>query len=361
MLKDEKTFAKSPAFWTAWQRGEIDSLGTLVSWVTVDTMLVADDANHSRLRSLVSKAFTPGRVGELRERIVAITGELLDDVQRVGAAGQPVDLKERFALRLPLTVISEMFGVPEAERDTVHALCAPAFDQSITPEQALANHSALQLFLEELIAAKREQPEEDLTSALIAARDNDDRLTSSEMVWMLALMLGAGFETTVNLISSATGLLLDNPGQLDLIREGRFGWQHAIDETLRLQPPIGALPFRYTRRPASIGGVQIPAGVPVLPHFAAAGRDPSVHGRDVDRFKITRTNSQVAAFSYGPHHCLGANLARLEAEIALAAVFERFPSLRLAAGYDTLPSVPSIVARGKTKLPVLTTSTQGQP
>ena len=356
MLKDEGTFAKSPDHWTAWKQGKIASLGTLVSWVDVPTMLVADDARHGRLRGLMSQAFTRNRVEGLRERILTITGRLLDDVERAGGNGQLVDLKRHLAQRLPLTVISEMFGVPEAERDTLHALCAPVFDQSITPGSALANHQALQSYLQELIAAKRQDPGEDLTSALIAVRDDSDRLTSAELVWMLALMLGAGCETTVNLITSAAGLLLANPGQLDMIREGRFGWQHAIDETLRLQPPIGALPFRYTRRRTCFAGVQIPAGVPVLPHYAAAGRDPRVHGPDVGRFKISRANSQVAAFSYGPHHCLGAYLARLESEIALSALFGRFPEMRLAAAYDDLPSVPSIIARGKTVLPVLTTT-----
>jgi 2-hydroxy-5-methyl-1-naphthoate 7-hydroxylase len=352
-------FAKHPSNWAAWVQGRIPKNWPLISWVAVDNMLVADPPEHARLRRLVSQAFTARRVASLEEAVAAITARLLDQLECRIQDG-PVDLKEEFALPLPMTVIADLFGVPAEEHDQIHDLCTLVFDQTITPETAGANHQALQDYLAQLIAFKRAHPADDLTSALISARDTGDRLNESELLWTLILMIGAGFETTMNLIANAVRALLVHPHQLSLLREGTFGWHRAVEETLRWQPPIAALPFRYATEAVDLGGVRIRAGDPVLMCYAAAGRDPDQHGSDADRFDITRPNMSHLAFSHGPHYCLGAPLARLETTLALRLLFERLPDLRLAAPNDELVPTPSIVGNGVTILPVTRQNTHPQ-
>ncbi|GAA3765466.1 cytochrome P450 family protein [Salinactinospora qingdaonensis] len=344
-------FAKHPSNWTAFREGRIPADWPLISWVAVDNMLVADGEAHTRLRGLVSQAFTARRVAELRPRIAEITASLLESMAALDGRG--VDLKEHLGFALPMTVICELFGVPEEGRDTLHHLCEKVFDQSITPEEAAATHQALQTFLSELVAAKRQRPGDDMASDLIAAHDADgDRLTESELVWTLILMIGAGHETTMNLLTNAVRALLEHPDQLALLRAGSHPWSSAVEETLRWDTSIANLPFRYAIEDVELEGVRIGAGEPVLMCYTAAGRDPEQHGPDADRFDITREQARNLAFSHGPHYCLGAPLARLEVEVALSALFERFPDLSLSVSGSELTAVPSVVGNGVRTLPV---------
>ncbi|WP_329431274.1 cytochrome P450 (plasmid) [Streptosporangium sp. NBC_01495] len=356
-ISTDARFAKNPRHWRLWASGQIPSNWPLISWVAVQNMLTADAPDHPRLRHLVDQAFTRPQVERLAPRITAITGELLRDMAtgatHTGSGTSPVtDLKAALALPLPLTVISELFGVPDRQRERLQPLCRAVFDQSITPDQAQRAHEGLQHELAELVRHKRAEPGPDMTSALVAARDGDDRLTEPELIWTLILMIGAGYETTTNLITNAVRALLTHPDQLALITRGDATWAAAVEETLRLHPSIAALPFRYTRVPVRIAGITIPAGEAVLMCYAAAGRDPAQHGANADRFDLTRRQRRHLAFSHGPHHCLGAELARREATTALEMLFTRFPDLQLAP--VTPPTwLPSIVATALASLPVV--------
>jgi cytochrome P450 len=191
---------------------------------------------------------------------------------------------------------------------------------------------------------------------LIAAQEaNGSQLSDSELAGTLHLMLGAGSETTTNVLSKAVIALLTHPDQLRLVRDGRATWQDVIEETLRVESPIAQLPFRFTTEQVEIAGVTIPKGDPVLIGFAAAGRDPERHGESADSFDITRTDKEHLSFGYGVHHCLGAPLARLEAAIGLPALFDRFPDLALGAPADEIEPQGTLLLNGPATLPILLT------
>lgn len=352
VLSDPVTFAKDPVNWTAWRDGAIRPDWELISWIAAPNMLNTDDPQHRLLRNLTATAFTAGQITRLRARITMITDRLLDQIYELDI--HAVDLKAAYALPLPLTVISELFGIPTSDRADMERLCATVFDQTITPEQAATNHQALQDFFADLVAAKRRAPGDDLTSGLIQSRDAGQQLSETELIWTLILMLGAGHETTVNLITNAAAALLQHDEQLPLLLEGILPWSAAVEETLRWAPPIANMPFRYTTTDVTLGDVQIPAGEALLLCFAAAGGDLAAHGPSADRFDIARTShARQLAFGHGPHFCLGAPLARLEGVIALERLFTTY-DLALAA--ERLQPMPSIVATGLTALPVTYTS-----
>ena len=342
---------KEARHWGPWARGEIPMDWPLISWVAPDNMLTADGDRHRRLRTLVSQAFTPRRVEVLRPRIGEITAELLDAAEAAGPG--PVDLKAALSLPLPMTVISELFGVAPEHRDTLHRLMHRVFDATTTPEQAARTNADMLTLLTDLAEEKAKAPGDDLTSALLEARaEGDEKLSQTELVWTLILMIGAGYETTMNLVTNAVHALLTHPDQLALIREGSASWADAIEETLRWDASIQYLPLRYTAEDVTLAGVRVPKGEALLMGFGAAGRDPARHGGDAHVFDLAREQRGNLAFSHGPHFCLGAGLARLEGVTALEALFTRFPEIRLAEGED-VPQSPSIVASGRSRLPVV--------
>src|SRR5690606_8795841 len=320
-----------------------------ISWVAADNMLARDDEDHTRLRKLVSKAFTPRRVEKMRGRIGEIVAGLLDGM----AAGDgTADVKAQLALPLPMTVISDLFGVEEdSARAELHRRIGMMFDQSITPEQAYENHVGTQKFLGELVARKRDEPGDDMTSALIAARDADnDRLSESELVWTLILIIGAGYETTMNLRTNTVQALLTHRDQLDMILRGEREWSDAIEETLRWNTSIQNVPLRFAAADIEIEGTLVREGDALLVSYGSAGRDELLHAEGADRFDITRQDKTHVSFSHGAHYCLGANLARMELAVALPALWERFPGLELL---ETDPEqVPSIVSNGVVSLRV---------
>ena len=344
--------------WRLWPEiGDHPSWGWILGWVGVVNMLSTYGADHTRLRRLVAPSFTQRRTEMMRPRVEAITAELLDALDAEGAdgaAGTVVDLKAGLAHPLPMRMICELFGVPEELREATGALIAAIMDTSDpSPEHAAFVQQQIGTVLGALIAHRREHPGDDLTTELIRVRDEDgDRLSDEELLYTLLLVIGAGFETTVNLIGNAVVALLTHPEQLAAVRSGPIGWDAVIDETLRVHPSIASLPLRFAVSDLKVGDVTVPAGDAIITTYAAAGLDPVHYGPDADTFDASRGADDHLAFGIGVHRCIGAPLARVEALTALPALFDRFPDLRLAVGEDELRQVPSFIAFGWQEIPV---------
>ncbi|MER5527572.1 cytochrome P450 [Streptomyces sp. NPDC002677] len=348
--------AKNARHFTELREGRIPAGWPLLTFATVRGMTTADGDDHRRLRGLVSRAFTPRRVEELRPRIEGLTASLLDGLERAAVAGV-ADLRRHFALPLPMGVIGELLGVEAEFLDRLHHLSSQVVATDIGPAEAVAANRDLVAVLAAVAAARAERPGDDLTSALIAARDEDgDRLGQDELIGTLVLMIIAGHETTLNLITNAVRALCGHRDQLDLVRRGEASWADVVEETLRWDAPVSYFPFRYPVRDLRVGGTLIPAGTPVLAGYSAAGRDPAAHGPDADRFDVTRPTRPDAVRSlslgHGAHYCLGAPLARLEATVALERLFDRFPALDLAVPENGLAREASFVGNSVRALPV---------
>lgn len=325
----------------------------LALWVAVSNMFTAYGADHARLRRLVAPAFTARRVAALRPVVEALVTGLLDDLAAEGP-GEVVDLRERLAYPLPIALIGHMMGVPKARRDGFRALVDGVFDTTLTSEEATANAGRLYGLLDELIAAKRAEPGDDMTSLLIATRDEDgSTLSETELRDTLLLVISAGYETTVNVIDQAVTSLLTHPDQLAHLRAGRSGWNDVVEETLRHEPAVKHLPLRYALTDIPLpDGRTIARGDAILASYAAANRHPDWHGPTADTFDLTRPTKDHLAFGHGIHFCLGAPLARLEVATTLEQLFTRFPDLALAVPPEALHPLPSLISNGHQQLPV---------
>ncbi|MEU5696847.1 cytochrome P450 [Actinosynnema sp. NPDC020468] len=358
LLTDPRVSRDAYRHWPTWENGEGEFARTwsLAIWVQDRNMITAYGAEHTRLRKLVAKAFTARRTAALRPRIEAVTAELLDRIAET-PAGHPVDLRAEFAYPLPTRVISELLGVPEDLRGDLLSRMHAIFDTSLSEQEAGANLEALYGLAVDFIEHKRRNPGDDLTSTLIAVRDDEDGgagLTETELIDTVFLMYTAGHETTVNLIDQAAVALLSHPEQLERVLAGESGWDDVVEETLRWQSPVGSLPLRFAVEDVEVDGVTIAKGDAILISFSGAGRDPKVHGETVDEFDITRpTRRDHLSFGHGVHFCLGAPLARLEAAVALPALFARFPGLAAADPTTPLRPVGSFVSNGHESIPVL--------
>ncbi|MFI5984011.1 cytochrome P450 [Streptomyces sp. NPDC051555] len=310
-------------------------------------LLNMDPPDHARLRGLVGRAFGPRRVAELRAPVRRTADRLLDALGPHGTA----DLIPAYAAPLPITVICELLGVPEEQRTDFRAwtdaLVAP---DPARPGAAKEAVGAMLSFFVELVAHKRRHPADDLLSDLIAVRDTDgDRLSEDELVSLAFLILIAGYENTVQLIGNAVHSLLSHPEQLARLRRDPSKLPAAVEELARHEGPALVAIRRFPTTDVSIGGTTVPAGETVLLSLAAANRDPARFDRP-DLLDIDRDTSGHLALGHGIHYCLGAPLARAETEIALAALLDRFPELRLAAQHPRWR--PSTRARGLLELPV---------
>ncbi|MDV9189033.1 cytochrome P450 [Streptomyces sp. SR27] len=311
-------------------------------------LLGADAPDHTRLRRLVAGEFTGRRVESLRPRIERLTQELADAMEPAGRA----DLVDAFAYPLPITVICELLGVPAEDHDTFRRWS----NELVTPTGDRGHQEAMEGFgayLDELIEDKRASgPADDLLSGLITARAEDgDRLSLTELRAMAYLLLIAGHETTVNLISNTVRNLLTHPEQLAALRADPGLLDGTIEESLRYDGPVETSTFRFTREAVTIGGTEIPAGQGVLVGIGALDRDPA-RFPDPARFDIRRETRGHLAFGHGIHYCLGAPLARLEGRIALRTLLDRFPGLALDPEAEPWEWLPGLLIRGVRHLPV---------
>ncbi|MFD7441340.1 cytochrome P450 [Streptomyces sp. NPDC059909] len=315
----------------------------------LSNMLRSDPPDHTRLRRLVSKAFTARRMAELRPRIQEITDGLLDAFVPAGRA----DLVADFALPLPVTVISELLGVPVEDRHEFQRWTDDMIMRGAElPDPAVVNAAwqDMRAYLTKLLETKRARPADDLLSALITARDEEQQLNEDELIAMAFLLLVAGYITTVNLIGGGIAALLAHPDQLELLRSDPELLPGAIEEFLRYDGPVSPGIARFAREDVEIAGVTVPRGATVLIASAIADRDP---GRfpDPDRLDITRRDNAHLAFGHGIHYCLGAPLARLEGQVAIGTALRRLPGLALAVPPGELRWRPGGL-RGPESLPV---------
>ncbi|MDO3704232.1 cytochrome P450 [Micromonospora sp. C28SCA-DRY-2] len=326
------------------------------------SMLRTNPPDHSRMRRLASGAFTPRRVAALREVVAGQAEDLVDAMCERGGDGAPVDFMTEFAYPLPVGVICALLGVPAADRPLFRRWAADltgVLEPEITPaELAVADQGARELsaYFTELVAARRRAPADDLTTALVQAHDADGaRLSGDELLANLVVLLVAGFETTTNLLGNGLVVLLRHPRHADALRARPDLAPDYVEEMLRHDSPV-QLTSRLGTAPATVGGVELPAGSWALLLLGAANRDPRRYPEPT-RFDPGRAQQQPLSFGAGPHYCLGAGLARLEARVAFPLLLRRLPGLALAGeprhrtrltlrGYDTLPVRVAAVAPG---------------
>jgi cytochrome P450 len=308
-----------------------------------------DPPEHTRLRKLVASAFTARRVEALRPRVAGIVDDLIDALVR---QPQPADLISAFSLPLPVQVICEMLGVPTEDMGQFHTWSDTVLgDWERNSDEVMSAAVEMFTYFGKLIEKKRAQPADDLMTALIAARDQDDRLSEEELMVLGCTVLIGGHETTANQINLSLLTLLDHPAELAKLRADPDLIPGAVEELLRYVRLGGLAPARVTSEDVQIGDVTIPAGETVIPLFGTANRDPSVFS-DPDRFDVTRAPANHLAFGIGVHHCLGAQLARMELQEAFCGLLGRLPELRLAIPAEQLRFKHSMVIHSLCELPV---------
>jgi cytochrome P450 len=313
-------------------------------------MLDLDQPDHTRLRALVHKAFTPGLVERMRARVQALADELLDGVARRGE----MDLINDYALPLPMTIITEILGVPAEDQGKFHkwskavvSLSSPNVTARVIPSVWMFIR-----YLRRFFKVRRRDPRDDLASALTRAEEAGDKLSEDELLAMVFLLLIAGHETTVNLIGSGVLALLENPLQLERLRAEPALIRTAVEELLRYTSPVFMTTERYAREEVTIHGVTIPRGEMTLGVIGSANRDETAF-ENPDTLDIAREPNRHLSFGQGIHFCLGAPLARMEAQVAVGTLLRRMPELHLKVSPDSLRWRPSMILRGLDSLPCL--------
>ncbi|MEU0970499.1 cytochrome P450 [Streptomyces sp. NPDC005917] len=350
-LLTDPRLVKDINVWGAWQRGEIPQDWPLIGLANPGrSMLTVDGADHRRMRALVAQALTPRRVEQMRERIQKLTQDLLDALP---ADEETVDLKAAFAYPLPMYVVADLMGIDEARLPRLKVLFEKFFSTQTPPEEVVATLTELAQIMAETVAAKRAEPGDDLTSALILASEDGDHLTDEEIVSTLQLMVAAGHETTISLIVNAVVNLSAHPGQRAKVLSGEADWSAVVEETLRWSTPTSHVLIRFATEDVPVGGRVIPAGDALIVSYAAIGRDEQAHGPSAGEFDITReSKNRHISFGHGPHVCPGAALSRLEAGVALPALYDRFPGLDLAVPASELRNKPVVTQNDLFELPV---------
>ncbi len=347
LLRDDARFVRDPRHALPPEQIEpLDDLQVLLS----NHMLNKDGAEHRRLRNLVSKAFTPGRVKALRPRIQAIAEQLLDGVQERGQ----MDLIADYAFHIPTIVIFELLGVPIDDRERFkvwsNAFVAPALDQASQARAAQLMQEFVS-YLRELFAARRQAPQDDLISALVQAQEAGDQLSEAELFSTVVLLIVAGHETTVNLIGNAALAMLRQPEARQILAQDDNLMEAAVEEFLRYDSPVERALVRWVAQDTVLGRQQIKRGDLVIGVVGSANRDPKQFA-EPERLDLHRGSQRHLAFGHGAHYCLGAPLARLEGEIALGTLVRRLPNLRLSAPECELVWHTVPIFRGLMALPV---------
>ncbi|MEU8439258.1 cytochrome P450 [Streptomyces microflavus] len=341
--------------WGLWRSGVVTRDWPLIGMIDAGrSMFTVDGAEHRRLRTKTSQALTPRRLEAIRPAIEKFTDELLDNLDAARGEDGTVDLKAVFAQPLPMKVVGMLMGVDESQ----HAMLTrqyKAFFSMLTPQdQRLALLAELDVFYTDLVREKTANPTDDLTSALILAEEGGEPLTEEEVVGNLKAMVAAGHETTIGLILNAVRALLSHPDQLEKVLAGEIGWDAVIEETLRWDTPTTHLLMRFATEDITVGDTVIEEGEGVVISYRAIGRDVEQHGDDADAFDITRaTRNRHMTFGHGPHICPGAALSRVEAAVALPALFARFPGLRLAIPDAEISKLPVMTQNDMAAFPVL--------
>nr|WTC13095.1 cytochrome P450 [Streptomyces anthocyanicus] len=350
-LLTDPRLVKDINVWGAWRRGEIPADWPLIGLANPGrSMLTVDGAEHRRLRTLVAQALTVRRVEHMRGRITELTDRLLDELP---ADGGVVDLKAAFAYPLPMYVVADLMGIEEARLPRLKVLFEKFFSTQTPPEEVVATLTELASIMADTVAAKRAAPGDDLTSALIQASEDGDHLTDAEIVSTLQLMVAAGHETTISLIVNAVVNLSTHPEQRALVLSGEAEWSAVIEETLRFSTPTSHVLIRFAAEDVPVGDRVIPAGDALIVSYGALGRDEHAHGPTADRFDITRTSgNRHISFGHGPHVCPGTALSRMEAGVALPALYARFPRLDLAVPAAELRNKPVVTQNDLFELPV---------
>ncbi|MCX5409442.1 cytochrome P450 [Streptomyces sp. NBC_00335] len=351
-LLTDPRIVKDIDVWGAWQRGEIPMDWPLIGLANPGrSMLTVDGEDHRRLRTLVAQALTVRRVEKLRAGIEALTTGMLDKLAGL-PAGETVDLKAQFAYPLPMNVISDLMGVDAEEHPRLKALFEKFFSTQTLPEEVPQMMADLGALFSRIVESKRENPGDDLTSALIEASEDGDHLTTEEITNTLQLIVAAGHETTISLIVNAVVALETHPEQRALVLKGEVSWENVIEETLRWSSPTSHVLIRFATEDVEVGDRILPKGEGLIVSFGALGRDEAQFGETAGEFDATRTPNRHISFGHGPHVCPGAALSRLEALVALPALYARFPDLTLAVPPTELRNKPILTQNDLFDLPV---------
>jgi cytochrome P450 len=327
---------------------------SLAPFVLLQSFFNAYGEEHRSFRRRIAPSFSPRRVERMRAQVQAAADRLVEALAAL-PPGATADVRHDLALPLGLTVICDLFGIPDHLSDKLGAAIHAILDPSVGPEQAMADQAELHNRLTELLRYKREHPAADLTSDLLLSPEpGDEPMPDPVLLDTLFLVVGAGYETSVNLITNAVGALLAQPEILIRIREGTIGWTDVVEETLRFEGPVMYLPLRFAVEDIDLGeGVVIRKGEPIVINFGAAGRDPELHPGCPERFDPARASKEHLAFGHGPHFCIGSHLARLETEVALATLFEHLPDLALAHPGEQPARLPSFVVNSLASLEII--------
>ncbi|WP_194823951.1 cytochrome P450 [Nocardia sp. XZ_19_231] len=354
-LTTDTRLVKDINAWSLYADGVVTTQWPLIGMVLVDrSMFSVDGAEHRRLRLKTAQALAPRRLEELRPVIEQLTADLLDDLEAAGADGAPVDLKEVFAYPLPMRVVGDLMGVAREDHAQLLEWYKKFFSVMTPQDERLEVMGGLDVYFTDLVRQKIADPADDLTSAFVTADEGGEPLTEEEAIGNIKALVAAGHETTVSLIINTVRALLAEPEQLAKVLAGDVEWKQVIEESLRFDGPVSHLLMRFAVEDIVVGDTVIAKGEGVVMSYRAVGRDTTVHGETADEFDVTRsTANRHLAFGYGPHICPGAALSRLEAAIALPALFARFPELRLAVPDSEIGNLPVLTQNDLAALPII--------
>ncbi|MFC8380431.1 cytochrome P450 [Nocardia sp. NPDC057272] len=354
-LTTDTRLVKDINAWSLYADGVVTNQWPLIGMVLVDrSMFSVDGAEHRRLRLKTAQALAPRRLEELRPVIEQLTADLLDDLEAAGADGAPVDLKEVFAYPLPMRVVGDLMGVAREDHAQLLEWYKKFFSVMTPQDERLEVIGGLDVYFTDLVRQKIADPADDLTSAFVTADEGGEPLTEEEAIGNIKALVAAGHETTVSLIINTVRALLAEPEQLAKVLAGDVEWKQVIEESLRWDGPVSHLLMRFATEDIVVGDTVIAKGEGVVMSYRAVGRDTAVHGETADEFDVTRpTANRHLAFGYGPHICPGAALSRLEAAIALPALFARFPKLRLAVPDSEIGNLPVLTQNDLAALPII--------